>query len=134
MAPMSRPPRMIGEPPRVGRICPCRTVGAMDQKPPLATISARSAVRFLNDAAAMALARDVSVLKNPVPSPRALSTSRPASSTTVTVIGARSARALVWAAFTAVSAISSVMSIMISSAPRTAGPQPPRRAAARERS
>src|SRR5262245_7958920 len=112
MAPISRPPFEMGAPPSVGKICPCNTVGAIDQKPPLATMSASSAVRFLNDAAAIALAREVSVLKKPVPSPRALSTRRPASSTTVTVIGARSALALVWAARTAVSAISSVSSIM----------------------
>src|SRR5262247_1005057 len=106
----------------------------MDQKPPFATRSASSAVRFLNDAAAIALAREVSVLKKPVPSPRALSTRRPASSTTVTVMGAFSARALPCAALTAVSAISSVMSIMTGllaaarttflGSPRTAGPQP----------
>src|SRR6185369_5909892 len=58
MAPMTRPPRWIGEPPSVGRIWPWRTVGTMDQKPPLATRSASSAVRFLNDAAAIALARE----------------------------------------------------------------------------
>ena len=80
---------------------------------PFATSSASSAVRFLNVAAATALAREVSVLKNPVPSPRALSTSRPDSSTTVTVIGALSARAFACAAFTAVSASSSVMSTIV---------------------
>ena len=60
----------------------------------------------------MALAREVSGLKKPVPSPRAESTSRPASSTTVIVIGVPSALALSCAARTALSAISSVMSIM----------------------
>jgi len=79
MAPMTRPPRVIGEPPSVGRIWPYRTVGTTDQNPPFATSSASSAVRFLNEAAAIALAREVSGLKKPVPSPRALSTRRPAS-------------------------------------------------------
>jgi hypothetical protein len=65
-------------------------------------------------AAATALAREVSGVKKPVPSPRAHNTRRPASSTTVTVMGVPSARALAWAAFTAVSAISSVISIMAS--------------------
>jgi len=65
----------------------------------------------LNAAEATALARDVSGVKKPVPSPRALRTSRPASSTTVTVIGERSAAALACAARTAVSAIASVRSI-----------------------
>src|SRR5215467_5871010 len=120
---MIRPPRVIGAPPSVGRIWPCSTVGAIDQKPPFATRSASSAVRFLNDAAAIALAREVSVLKKPVPSPRALSTRRPASSTTVTVICAFSARALPCAALSAVSAISSVMSIMIPLLARQ-GPSP----------
>src|SRR5206468_748773 len=105
----------IGAAPRVGRIWPCNTVGTTAQKPPFATRSASSAVRFLNDAAAIALAREVSGLKKPVPSPRALRTRRPASSTTVTVIGARRARAFAWAARTAVSAISSVMSIIVPS-------------------
>src|SRR5204863_255039 len=46
------------------------------------------------DAAAVALAREVSGVRKPVPSPRALSTRRPASSTTVTVIGEPRAFAL----------------------------------------
>jgi len=66
-------------------------------------------------AAAMALARDVSVLKKPVPSPRAASTSRPASSTTVTLMGEFRALAFPCAARRAFSAISSVISIMNSS-------------------
>ena len=58
----------------------------------------------------MALAREVSGVKKPVPSPRAHRTSRPAASTTVTVIGVPSALALSCAARTAVSATWSVIS------------------------
>src|SRR5206468_4301605 len=53
-----------------------------------------SAVLRRNAAAAVALAREVSGVRKPVPSPRALSTRRPASSTTVTVIGEPRAFAL----------------------------------------
>jgi hypothetical protein len=60
----------------------------------------------------MAFPREVSGVRNPVPSPRAHSTSRPASSTTVTVIGVPSSFALACAALTAFSAISSVISII----------------------
>jgi hypothetical protein len=60
----------------------------------------------------MALARDVSGVKKPVPSPRAHSTSRPASSTTVTVMGVPRARAFSRATRTARSAMSSVISII----------------------
>jgi hypothetical protein len=35
MAPISRPPFEMGAPPSVGKICPCNTVGAIDQKPTL---------------------------------------------------------------------------------------------------
>ncbi len=63
-------------------------------------------------AAASALAREVSGVKKPVPSPRAHSTRRPASSTTVTVIGVPRARAFSRAARAARSAMSSVSSII----------------------
>src|SRR5207245_258728 len=115
MAPIARPRRSTGAPPGVGRISPFRTVGTIAQNPPLATIGASSEFGFLKAAAAMALARDVSVLKKPVPSPRAESTSRPASSTTVTLMGELRALAFPCAARRAFSAISSVISIMNSS-------------------
>src|SRR5262245_39537424 len=76
-----------------------------------------SAVEMRKLAAATAFARDVSGVKNPVPSPRAESTRRPASSTTVIVIGDPSCLALSWAAFTARSAMASVMSTMSSFLP-----------------
>src|SRR3989441_5714877 len=114
MPPITRPPTTMGAPPRVGKTSPCATIGITCQKPqPLAPSVVNSAVLRRNAAAAVALAREVSGLKKPVPSPRALRTRRPASSTTVTVIGARRARAFAWAALTAVSAISSVMSIIV---------------------
>src|SRR6266496_3764897 len=98
----------MGVAPSVGRIWPWSTVGTTAQNPPCATISASSLFDRLKAAAAIALARDVSGVKKPVPSPRALSTSRPASSTTVTVIGDPSALAFSCAARTAVSATWSV--------------------------
>ncbi len=73
-----------------------------------------------NAAAATAFAREVSGVKNPVPSPRAESTSRPASSTTVIVIGEPMALALACAARSTFSASSSVMSIIGSPFPRNA--------------
>jgi len=113
MPPITRPPTTIGAPPSVGRTSPCATIGITCQKPhPLAPSAVSSAVLRRNAAAAVALARDVSGVRKPVPSPRALSTRRPASSTTVTVIGAPSALALAWAALSAVSATASVRSIM----------------------
>src|SRR3954469_19822628 len=74
--------------------------------------SAIHAVGLRKAAAATALARDVSGVKKPVPSARAQSTSRPASSTTLTVIGAPISRAFACAARKARSAISRVISIM----------------------
>src|SRR5262245_5749122 len=76
-----------------------------------------SAVEMRKFAAATAFAREVSGVKKPVPSPRADSTRRPASSTTVIVIGDPSCFALSWAAFTARSAMASVMSTMSSLPP-----------------
>jgi hypothetical protein len=76
-----------------------------------------SLVGRLNAAAATALAREVSGVKNPVPSPRADKTKRPASSTTVAVIGVPSSRAFACAALTAFSAISSVSEAMLISTP-----------------
>src|SRR4051812_35325563 len=112
---MHRPFFMMGEPPGVGSACPCKITGTVRQNAePLLASSPSSVVDFRNDAAATALAFDVSGVKKPVPSPRALSTRRPASSTTVTVIGEPSALALVCAARTACSASSSVSSIMSS--------------------
>src|SRR5437667_4269667 len=67
MAPITLPPRTMGAPPSVGRISPFRTVGTIAQNPPLATIGASSEFGFLKAAAAMALARDVSVLKKHEP-------------------------------------------------------------------
>src|SRR2546427_5161579 len=106
MPPIPRPPTTMGAPPRVGKTSPCATIGITCQKPqPLAPSVVNSAVLRRNAAAAVALARDVSGVRKPVPSPRALRTRRPASSTTVTVIGEPSAFALPCAAFTAASAI-----------------------------
>src|SRR5204863_5148610 len=113
MPPITRPPTTMGAPPRVGKTSPCATIGITCQKPqPLAPSVVNSAVLRRNAAAAVALARDVSGVRKPVPSPRALRTRRPASSTTVTVIGEPSAFALPCAAFSAASAIASVRSIM----------------------
>src|SRR5689334_871062 len=110
---MTRPPTTSGAPPSVGSTSPCATTGMTCQKPqPFAPSAVSSAVLLRNAAAAVAFARDVSGVRKPVPSPRALSTRRPASSTTVTVIGAPSALAFACAAFTADSAIASVRSIM----------------------
>jgi hypothetical protein len=55
--------------------------------------------------------------ENPVPSPRADKTKRPASSTTVADIGVPSSRAFACAALTAFSAISSLSSAMSLAAP-----------------
>src|SRR5207248_9759028 len=95
MPPITRPPTTIGDPPSVGRTSPCATIGITCQKPqPFAPIVVSSAVLRRNAAAAVALAREVYGVRQPVPSPRALSTRRPASSTTVTVIGEPRAFAL----------------------------------------
>ena len=74
--------------------------------------SPSSVVDLRKAAAATALAFEVSGVKKPVPSPREHSTRRPASSTTVTVIGVPRARAFSCAARTARSAITSVSSII----------------------
>src|SRR6185295_19141658 len=108
---MMRPPRTSGAPPGVGSACPSRITGTVFQNAePLAATSASSVVERLNAAAATALAFDVSGVKNPVPSPRAHTTSRPPSSTTLTVIGEPSSLAFACAARTACSASSSVIS------------------------
>src|ERR1700682_6514176 len=122
MPPITRPPTTMGAPPSVGRTSPCATIGITCQKPqPFAPSVVNSAVLRRNAAAAVALARDVSGVKNPVPSPRALSTSRPASSTTVTVIGDPSAFAFSCAARTAVSASWSVNWIIANLSSRVDG-------------
>src|ERR1700730_16428457 len=110
---MTWPPSVIGVAPRVGSTWPWSTVGTTAQNPPCAAISASSLFDRLKAVAAMALARDVSGGKKTVRSPRAHRTSRPASSTTVTVIAVPSAFAFACAARTAVSAIWSVICIIL---------------------
>src|SRR4030095_5941303 len=113
MPPITRPGRTSGAPPGVGSAWPSRITGTVFQNAePLAATSASSVVERLNAAAATALAFDVSGVKNPVPSPRAHSTSRPPSSTTVTVIGEPISLARACSARTACSASSSVISTM----------------------
>src|SRR5213078_4352978 len=57
MAPMTRPPFMMGTPPMLGRTSPCSTAGAADQNAePFIAISPSSFVGFRKLAAAMALA------------------------------------------------------------------------------
>src|SRR5215475_14395858 len=93
----------------LGSASPPRTVATLPQKAGDDSLScAMSLVGRLNAAAATALPREVSGVKNPVPSPRADKTKRPASSTTVAVIGVPSSLAFACAALTAFSAISSV--------------------------
>src|SRR6185503_7612383 len=113
MPPMTLPLTTMGVPPWLGSTCPGSTPGTMAQNmPPFCARSASTAVEARKLAAAVALAREVSGLRKLVPSPRAERTRRPASSTTVTVMGVPSAFALSWAARTARSAIASVISIM----------------------
>ena len=71
MAPMTRPPRVIGVAPGVGSAWPSRMTGTVFQNAePFAASSASSVVERRNAAAATALARDVSGVKNPVSSAR----------------------------------------------------------------
>src|SRR5207244_10553143 len=78
MPPTTRPPRTSGAPPGVGSAWPSRIAGTVRQNAePLLASSPSSVVDFLNAAAATAFAREVSGVKKPVPSPRALSTRRP---------------------------------------------------------
>src|SRR5262245_46657476 len=102
----------------LGSASPPRTVATLPQKAGDDSLScAMSLVGRLNAAAATALPREVSGVKNPVPSPREDKTKRPASSTTVAVIGVPSSLAFSVAALTALSAISSVSSAMPLSTP-----------------
>src|SRR6266700_4211477 len=102
----------------LGRAAPPRTAATLPQKAGADSLRfAISLVGRRNAAAATALAREVSGVKNPAPSPRADKTKRPASSTTVAVIGVPSSRAFACAALTAFSAISSVSSAMPISTP-----------------
>src|SRR6266851_4015662 len=113
MAPITRPFTTIGTAPWLARSWPGTALPTWAQNgEPFWTRSARSAVDMRKFAAAIALAREVSGVKKPVPSPREHSTSRPASSTTVIVIGVPRALAFSRAARDARSAISSVSSIM----------------------
>src|SRR5688572_11460676 len=109
MAPITFPPERTGTPPMLGRASPCSTLEILLQK--AGDESLRRTISLVGRrkaAAATALPREVSGVKNPAPSPRADKTRRPASSTTVTVIGVPCSRAFACAAFSAFSAISSV--------------------------
>ena len=98
----------------LGRISPARAAGTAAQNgEPFAACSPSSFVGFRKLAAATAFLREVSGLKNPAPSPRMMSTVRPASSTIEAVITVPSCLALAKAAFATRSAMSSVSSIII---------------------